>query len=156
VIRRLIDVARRYPADVAPRIEPPAVQAEVADLEEALGEVIPEGVLRLFRVTRAIVAMDIRNGCWIGGPQQLSRSIRRSDFPGSLNAEGRDERVLPIATDGGGNAFLLTIRLGSVWRWDHETGGVACVSSTIADFLGRVAEDWAHNLEGDAAWRYLF
>jgi hypothetical protein len=154
-VRRLIDIGHRYPADAAPRVEGPATQDEIADLDEALGEAIPAELLELLRATRAIVAMDIRNGYWIGGPAHLSRSIRRGDFPASLRAGGRDERALPIATDGGGNAFLLTRRLGSVWRWDHETGGVSCVSQNLAEFLRRVADDWEHNLAGDVSWEYL-
>jgi SMI1 / KNR4 family (SUKH-1) len=154
-VRRLIDIGRRYPPDVAPRVEGPATQDEVADLDDALGEAMPAELLELLRATRAIVAMNIRNGYWIGGPAQVSRSIRRGDFPASVTAEGRDERVLPIATDGGGNAFLLTRRLGSVWRWDHETGRITCVSRNLAGFLRRVAGDWEHDLEGDLSWEYL-
>lgn len=155
VVQRLVDLGHRYPPDVAPLFEGPAAPGELTDLEKALGEAIPAAFLRLLQTTRAIVAMDIHNGCWIGGPVQLARSIRRGDFPGSLRAEGRDERALPIATDGGGNAFLLVIRLGSVWRWDRGTGAVAYVSPDLTEFLARVAADWQHELEGDATWSYL-
>jgi SMI1/KNR4 family protein SUKH-1 len=99
--------------------------------------------------------MDIRNGYWIGGPAELTRSMRRHDYPTRFDAHGQPAHAIPIATDGGGNAFMISVDVGSVWRWDHGTGAVACISSDLAEFLRRVAEDWVHDLDGDDTWNYL-
>ena len=107
----------------------------------------------LLRTARAIVAMDIHNGYWIGGPVELARSIRRNDFPADLDEGGRTVRAIPLATDGGGNAFLMAG--GSVWRWNHETGVCTVVAGGLDEFLRRVAQDWSHHLQGDETWDYL-
>jgi hypothetical protein len=154
-ITTLAALSAKYPHGVAPRIEPPASSTEIADLQAASGGSLPAAVRSFFRRSRAIVAMDIRNGYWIGGPAELSRSIRRHDYPTEFDANGRFVHAFPIATDGGGNAFMFAVGVGSVWRWDHETGAVACVSGDLPEFLCRVAEDWEHDLDGDSAWSYL-
>lgn len=99
--------------------------------------------------------MDIRNGYWIGGPAELSRAMGRGDFPTIVDAGGRPTRVIAIATDGGGNAFVVAADLGTVWRWNHETASVKHVARDFSEFLHRVAEDWTHDLDGDDAWDYL-
>ena len=154
-VATLAQLGGKYPQGVAPRIEPPASVAEISEFQVACGKPVPATVLALLRRTRAIVAMDIRNGYWIGGPVELARSVRRHDYPTGFEADGQPAQVIPVATDGGGNAFMIWLDVGSVWRWDHETGAVACVSQDLPAFLRRVAEDWAHDLEGDTAWTYL-
>jgi hypothetical protein len=148
-VKSLAAVAADCPPDVAPRVEPPASPAELADLEDACGAPLPDALVDLLRTTRAIVAMEIHNGCWIGGPAQLARSIRRRDFPAEIDAGGTRARALPFATDGGGNAFML-VTGGSVWRWDRETGAATRVADDLPAFLGRVADDWRRHLEGEA------
>jgi cell wall assembly regulator SMI1 len=143
-----------YPDEAAPRFEPPASPTELAELEDAFGGALPADMLALLQTTRAIVAMDIRNGYWIGGPAELSRSIHRRDFPAEVDVRGEAVRAIPLATDGGGNAFMLAVA-GSVWRWDHETNGCTFVAENLGTFLHRVAEDWSHDLKGDDTWKYL-
>ena len=86
---------------------------------------------------------------------ELARSLRRGDLPTVVTAEGRATKVIPVATDGGGNAFLMAADLGTIWRWDRETGTLARVARDLAEFLHLVAEDWDHDLADDRDWRYL-
>jgi hypothetical protein len=99
--------------------------------------------------------MDIRNGYWIGGPVELSRSLRRHDFPKTIDIQDRTSRAIPVATDGGGNVFMLAEIDGSVWRRNHDTAAVQHVAQDFVAFLNRVAVDWMHDLEGDERWTYL-
>jgi hypothetical protein len=154
-VATLAELSARYADDIAPRIEQAASLAEIAELQEGADQELPASVLAFLKRTRAIVAMEIRNGYWIGGPAELSRSMRRHDYPTRFDADGQTAHAIPFATDGGGNAFMITAVVGSVWRWDHETGTVAYISEDLAAFLRRVAEDWAHDLDGDDAWKYL-
>jgi hypothetical protein len=153
-VRELIALGAAYPHDVAPQFEPPASPTELAELEDASGGPLPAEMVALLQRAKAIIAMDVHNGYWIGGPTQLSRSIRRRDFPAELDVQGQTIRAIPLATDGGGNAFLLAGG-GSVWRWDHETGVSTFVAEDLEEFLHRVAEDWRHHLDGDGTWAYL-
>jgi len=147
-VKALAALAAACPPDVAPRFEPPASPAELADLEDAVGAALLPALVDLLRTTRAIVAMGIHNGYWIGGPMQLARSIRRRDFPAEIDAGGTRARALPFATDGGGNAFMLVPDC-SVWRWDHETGACTLVAGDLAAFLEAVAADWRRHVDGD-------
>jgi hypothetical protein len=99
--------------------------------------------------------MDVHNGYWIGGTTALTRSVSRGDFPRTIESGGETVSVAPIATDGGGNAFLVTAHDGQVWRWDHETGTLAAVAVSFGAFLERVARDWERAASGDANWEYL-
>ena len=154
VVSELMAIASRYPADIAPRFEAASTPGELADLECVAGIPISGEVRAFFECHRAIIAMDIRNGYWLGGPVSLARSIRRGDFPTAIETEAGRVRVLPVGADGGGNAFLATTR-GDVWRWDHDTGHVSLTAKSFAAFLRRVAEDWEHDLGEDDAWTYL-
>ena len=64
------------------------------------------------------------------------------------------ERAIPVATDGGGNAILLSSS-GAIWRRDHETGKAEKVAASFGAFLKRVAEDWAAYIEEQPGWHFL-
>jgi hypothetical protein len=94
--------------------------------------------------------MSVHNGYWLGGVEQLSQSTARADFPHSV--EGGP--VVPVATDGGGNAFLLGPS-GRVWRWDHETDSLVEIADSFQSFLERVADDWEAYLTDRPGWQFL-
>ena len=116
---------------------------------------LPQDFVEFLRACEAIIAMDICNGYWIGGIDQLSRNIARGDFPALINVNGRQIPVMPIATDGGGNAFLMSIADQTVWKWDHETRNVRIVSENFPAFIRRILQDFEHWLSGDTKWDYL-
>jgi hypothetical protein len=90
--------------------------------------------------------MSVHNGYWLGGVDRLARA--------DLTQEAAGEMAVPVATDGGGKAFLLTAR-GRVWRWDREAARMSEVSASFAEFLDRVVSDWAAYVADTPGWRYL-
>jgi hypothetical protein len=62
---------------------------------------------------------------------------------------------MPVATAGGGNAFLMRLDDRSICKWYHETGNCTPVAADFLSFLRRVAEDWEHYLAEDWSWNYL-
>jgi hypothetical protein len=99
--------------------------------------------------------MEVWNGYWVGGLAQLTTNVSRGDFPATVAEENGPSGVMPVATDGGGNAFLMSLRGGTVWKWNHETGGVRAVADNFTGFLQRVLQDWEHYLSDDDTWDYL-
>src|SRR6202044_2402277 len=102
-----------------PRFDPPASPESVAEFERVAGFPLPDDLRDFFAVNDSVIAISIHNGFWLGGARQLARSAEQGNLPRSVNGE----RAIPVATDGGGNAFLLTAN-GRVWRWNHETDAV--------------------------------
>lgn len=62
---------------------------------------------------------------------------RRGDAPGRIGGTP----VLPIATHGGGDMFLIAAD-GRVWRVDHETGASRLVAGSFKHFLDRLPDEW--------------
>jgi hypothetical protein len=133
-----------------PRFEPPAFLEAIDALERAAGFPLPTDLRIFFAHTDAVIGLSVHNGYWLGGIEQLSRSITRGDLPRSLYGE----LAVPIATDGGGNAFLLS-ETGRIWRWDHETTHVSAVAPSFGVFLDLVAADWAAYIAKMPGWRFL-
>jgi hypothetical protein len=152
---RLRAAARLFPASQQPSFHDGASAQQVDALEKTLGHCIPEDLRVLLRACDAIVTMDVRNGYWVGGTDTLVRSYARGDFPRAISDGPTEAAAIPIATDGGGNAFLARVSDGSVWRLDYETGAIERIAATIDGFLLRVAEDWEHEAAGDLEWSYL-
>jgi hypothetical protein len=133
-----------------PSFDPPASAQSVAELERIAEFAFPADFRAFLSHTNAIVGMSVHNGYWIGGVEQLLRPEDRGEFPRMVDAEP----VIPVATDGGGNAFLLGAG-GSVWRWDHETGKVVQVAGSFNAFLEQVTADWAAYIANTPNWRFL-
>lgn len=128
------------------RFDPPTPPETIAAFERAAGFPLPADLRAFLALTGGVVGMSVHNGYWLGGIERLDPA----DFP----REVAGEPAAPVATDGGGNAFLLSAG-GRVWRWDHETGSVSEVAESFADFLGRVAADWAAYVADTPGWRFL-
>jgi hypothetical protein len=133
-----------------PRFDPPASAQSVAELEGIAEFAFPADFRAFLSHTNAVVGMSVHCGYWIGGVEQLLRSADRGEFPHMVDAEP----VIPMATDGGGNAFLLGVS-GCVWRWDHETGNVMQVAKSFNAFLEQVTADWAAYIADTPGWRFL-
>lgn len=129
-----------------PRFDPPTPAEAVTGFERAAGFPLPADFRTFLALTGGVVGMSVHNGYWLGGVERLAPA----DFP----REVAGEPAAPVATDGGGNAFLLSAG-GRVWRWDHETSSVSEVASSFAAFLVRVADDWAAFVADTPGWRFL-
>lgn len=151
LVMRLHELAASIPRpgcewEEQPRFDPPAAPDAVAAFEQTAGFPLPVDLRAFPALTGGVVGMSVHNGYWLGGVDRLARA----DFP----REVAGEMVVPVATDGGGNAFLLTAR-GRVWRWDRETARVLDVSASFVEFLDRVVSDWAAHVADTPGWRYL-
>lgn len=113
-------------------------------------------------------AMDFRNGYAVHTPELVARMVRDPGAPKRLVAPTAADTLLPVAGDGGGNVFLLTLGASaSVLRWDHEMGGsrpdvssgdpsIAIVADSFTAFLERIRDDWRNFLGPDPdSWTYI-
>jgi hypothetical protein len=99
--------------------------------------------------------MSVHNGYHLCGAKEVA-DIRTDGWPPrTVTGPNGDERVVPVAWDGGGNAFLLSPSTQRVWRWDHETGTSVQVASSFTDFLTRVVADWEAYLADQPGWQFL-
>jgi hypothetical protein len=152
-LARLREVAASFPPDSRPRFAKGATPARVDALESACGMALPPAVRSFLLACDEVVAMDVWNGYWIGGTRGISRMLVQEDVP---KAGGATARVCPVATDGGGNMFLVALEGPPIiLKRNHETGEVEQVADDFESFLERVAEDWRHAALEDAAWSYL-
>ncbi len=154
-LARLREAAERLLESERPRFHGAASVQQIDALETALGNRIPDDFRRLLQICDAIVAMEVHNGYWIGGAEALAEGVAREYLPRMISDGLTSAPAIPIATDGGGNAFLARVADGSVWRSDHETGNVEPVASSIDGFLQRVADDWVHFAADDHDWHYI-
>lgn len=151
-LTRFRDLARAFPRpgrdwEDRPRFGPPATSQSLVELERTAGFALPQDLRDFLEQTESIVAMSVHNGYWLGSIREL---IDRDSFPRVAEREA----AIPVATDGGGNAFLLGAS-GHVWRWNHETDELKLVAATFGAFLERVAEDWAAYVSGKRNWCFL-
>lgn len=143
----------RYGYERPPRFDPPATADQIAELDRR-SRPLPDD-LRAFLLTAAqVVAMDVGNGYWLGG--RVTFEPQPDDgWPGLVETDAAPVSVIAVATDGGGNAFLLAPASGAVEHWDHETGRTRRVADSFAAFLVRVADDWQAFAADTPGWTYL-
>ena len=130
--------------------EPPATAEAIDAFEKVAGFELPADLKSFLASTEAVIGMSVHNGYWIGGLANLTRATQASELPRNVNGHP----AVPIATDGGGNAFLLASE-GAIWRWDHETGDFRRIADSFSEFLALVAADWEAYVAQTAGWRYL-
>jgi cell wall assembly regulator SMI1 len=150
-MQRLLESANMLPEWAKPTVHEAATTEDIASFEEVIGTLLPEDFRRFLTMSDGIVAMDVQNGYWLGGTKLLTRSVHRNDFPGFIE----NNKVVPIATDGGGNVFLLSLGGYHVWRWRRETSQCDVVSNSFIEFLLRVASDWEQFASENDHWKYL-
>jgi cell wall assembly regulator SMI1 len=160
LLARLRELSEAFPREncpweYRPRFEPGISAEIIQSIEQNLGAPLPQDVSEFFRNCNTIVAMDIWNGYWIGDLPRLTSESFRAYFPKTIEGPTGPESIIPIATDGGGNAFVLSLRNGHVRFWNHETGALSVVASSFTHFLERVVADWEHAIKDDGNWKYL-
>lgn len=139
-----------YDWESRPTFAPPASPATVVELESAAGFALPADFRAFLSDTAAVVGMSVHNGYHVGDPERILAVLRDGAVPRTVTGTA----LIPVAFDGGGNAFLMT-QTGDVWKWDHETGTVSPVARSFAAFLDRVALDWAAYVADTPDWRFL-
>src|SRR5262245_3073384 len=129
-----------------PRFEPPETAEGIAELERSAGFGFPSELHAFLEQAGSVIAMSVHNGYWLGGIKKL---LDGDGLPRGVGGEA----AIPVATDGGGNAFLLSTS-GTIWRWDHETGRANVVAASFGAFLERVVQDWAAYVYEQPGWRF--
>jgi hypothetical protein len=152
-VRRLREAAALFDDQEAPEFAPPASPAELRALAAATRVAPSDDFIQLLSLHRAIIAMEVHNGYWLGG--SASGRVALAEGPGSATFGGARLTAFPVASDGGGNLFLRPRTMSSIWRWNHETGVTHRVAKSFVEFLGLVAEDWEHAARGDQTRLYL-
>jgi len=138
------------PWDEQPTFKAPKSEDLIIKLQEEAGFSFPTDLLAFFSEVDSIVGMSVHNGYWIGDVQKLSDMHSARNFPRIIN----DYKAIPIATDGGGNGFLIDSS-GYVWNWNHGSEQLKQVSDSFTGFLERVVEDWEAFVFSRLDWEYL-
>ncbi|QEL15348.1 SMI1/KNR4 family protein [Limnoglobus roseus] len=133
-----------------PHFEMPTTSEHLTEYEQAVGFPLPGDVRAFLAEVGAVVGMSVHNGYWLGDVERLTCSVKYGDYPKHVG----NDPVAPIATDGGGNAFLLSAS-GPIWRWDHETEKMSKVATSFAAFLDRVVADWEAYVSDTPRWKFL-
>lgn len=133
-----------------PQFGPSATLQSLDEFERIVGFALPGEFREFLLHTESIVAMSVHNGYWLGDIELLIKLVGQRSLPSVVDGEP----TIPIATDGGGNVFLLAA-IGCVWRWDHETNRLDFVSESFSAFLERVAEDWDAYVSEKPGWHFL-
>jgi hypothetical protein len=154
-LNRLRELAAAMPRpgcdwESRPEINSPATREKIVEFENAAGFPLPTDLRAFLHDTESVDGMSVHNGYWLGGIGALIKLIDSGTCP--REAEG--QRVAPIATDGGGNVFLIA-ESSRVYKWNHEDGRVMRVAESFADFLERVAADWNAYISDTPGWQFL-
>lgn len=154
-LSRLRELAQALPRpgcewESRPTFDPPESAESVAALERAAGFPLPADLRAFFALTDRVNGLSIHNGYSIGGAESLAALVGSDGVP----REVPDGLAAPVASDGGGNGFLIS-QAGRVWCWDHETGRVWLVAESFGAFLERVVADWTAYVADTPGWRFL-
>ena len=155
-----------YPVEEA-TFEQGSSASRLEAISAIVGEALPVDYRYFLEQCAGFAGMDFHNGYVMHTPEEVVRLLAPSGAPKRVKTLDGALAVLPIASDGGGNVFLLQLRPPNVvLRWDHELGGEDAVSSGhpalrpvadgFASFLERIRDDWRHFLGPDpGSWNYI-
>lgn len=126
---------------VAIPLMPEPLKADIARLEEAIGRTLPFEYFEFVRTHNGAtpesnsipIGTDNESGvrCFVSVAEAVSLVDEIEGFPAE---------TIPLAEDGCGNYFYVSLRSGSVFFWDHEIdGGDTKVASTLAEFVSALA-----------------
>ena len=138
-----------------PQFDSPPTPEFVEAASVAAGGQLPDDLLTYFQLCGRVIGMSIHNGYELCSAADLVSKKYRRAVPPTLPGPSGPMPVVPIAWDGGGNAFVLSIPKGDVWRWDHETGVTRFVAPSFSHFLERVVADWEAYVADTPGWRFL-
>lgn len=155
MVARLRELAQSIPREGCeweerPTFAPPSLPDVIEELERLAEFPLPADLREFFAASDGVVGMSVHNGYQIGGAKTLAGLIQSGDVPRTVP----DGPCLPVAFDGGGNAFLLSAP-GRVWWWDHETGSLSPVADSFGAFIERVVADWTAYVNDTPGWDFL-
>ena len=101
--------------ETAPEFCRPATKSGLDSLARSSKRALSADPRAFLSLHRAIVAMDVFNGYWLGASKSGRLVLPSTPTAAKLTSDA--EPVIPVATDGGGNAFVQSVQSGSIWRW---------------------------------------
>jgi len=126
---------------VAIPLMPEPLKNDIARLEEAIGGTLPLEYFEFVRTHDG--ATPESNSMPIGTDNESGvRTFVSVAEAVSLvsEIEGFPRETIPLAEDGCGNYFYVSLRSGGVFFWDHEIDdGDTKVASTLAEFVSALA-----------------
>ena len=136
-----------------PSFLPGVPETEIDALVSVIGRALPTEYRTFLSHCGGIAAMDVWNGYALHPPDLIQRLLATGDVPLSLQGE----RLLPFGGDGGGNAFVLCLASGAVWKWRHDVFSEPFVflTGSFLEFLERMAADWSRFTVGEGTWDYM-
>ena len=156
-----------YPVEEA-TFESGAAPSRIESVAAVVGEPLPVDYRYFLSQCAGFTGMDFHNGYAVHTPEEVVRLFREAGAPRQVLTDRGAVPVLPVASDGGGNVFLLKLRMPHVvLRWDHEIGetgaalppghpGFREVADGFVVLLERIRADWSHFLGPDPeAWTYI-
>lgn len=105
-VARLRAVAERFEEWERPSFSPRSGSEAITGVE------VPASLVEFFGQCDQITAMSIHNGYTLGRAAWVRRELSNGMFPRQVESQP----VVPFATDGGGNAFLVGVAEDAVWR----------------------------------------
>jgi SMI1-KNR4 cell-wall len=152
-LKRLQEIAQQLPREGCvwekrPTFKPGATEELLYKFQTA-SSAVPADLMRFLRQGEEVIAMGVHNGYRIGGLHWMS------SYRPEMQPAVESNNLIPVASDGGGNVFLVSRSSGHVLHWDHETRKLAAVANSFADFLARVVSDWEHYVSDERNWKYL-
>jgi hypothetical protein len=156
-----------YPVEEA-TFEPGATRSRIETVAALDSEPLPADYGYFLSQCAGFVGMDFHNGYVMHTPEEVVRLNRQAGAPKRVATADGPIPVLAVAGDGGGNVFLLQLRVPyTVLRWDHETGeardalpsthpSLQPICDGFASLLERIREDWRHFLGSEpGSWGYV-
>jgi cell wall assembly regulator SMI1 len=149
---RIPVIESTYPL-LEPSFAPGAPPDEVDALEATLAARLPGDYRRFLLLCSRVDAMDVWNGYAVHSPAQVQRILAAREVADRYGGE----KLVPVASDGGGNLFFMTLPSGQILKWRQlvSTSPFIEVASSFTGFLERMADDWFHFIEDDREWQYM-
>jgi len=139
---------------------PPGPLPAVSEIAQELGVRLPVDYLWFITNVGGVSAADMFNGYFIHSAEVLRSTNQCPSFPTHVQHRTREQRLLCIGGDGGGNLWVIgTSEPFPVFKWDHERGesveGLSYIADGFVALLERMAQDWRQFLSGNHEWKYL-
>ncbi|ULC58928.1 SMI1/KNR4 family protein [Flaviramulus sp. BrNp1-15] len=106
---------------------------------------LPQSYIKFQKNCGHISALDIHNGYWLDKGEKVLERLNQN----------KNQKLLIIGSDGGGNLFKLNIQNDSIYKTNPAGNNPIIISNSFEEFLEQLVLDWQHFLNGDASWKYI-